>query len=141
MMTENLAEMLSSYKKSSDDETEDVKETMAEETTTDPTDVKIPIEAAVIEDPTESIINPVNIIPFTEWVEKNNTNLGPTSDITRVKIAVTDVDASTSIGFKAPNLKGEKDADDKIKKDLFFIKDINLELRKGEVLGIAGLQG
>ena len=67
----------------------------------------------------------VNMIPFTTWIENNNALLGPTSDVAKVKIAVSDVDADKSVGFKAPNLKGEKDEEGKIKKELFFIKEIN----------------
>lgn len=131
-MTENLAEMLTSYKRSLDDEEEKVPITTSEEEgdkgemMEDPTDVKIPVETvAEVVAEEAPIENCVNIIPFTDWIEKNNASLGTTSGITKVKIAVADVDASTSIGFKAPNLKGEKDAEGNIKKDLFFVKDIN----------------
>jgi hypothetical protein len=132
--------MLSSYKK--DDETEE--NNKAGENMVDPTESKV--EAAVVKEETP-VLNPVNIISFTEWVEKNNSSLGSTSDITRVKISVSDVDSATSIGFKAPNLKGDKDEAGKIKKELYFIKEVSnfsaldlpmfhLKLYKGDLFRI-----
>lgn len=111
MMSENLAEMLTSYKTPEAEEMETVVETKKEEVVT-----------PVVE--TVNVVNPANIIPFTEWIEKNNANLG-VSSIAKVKISVSDVDSATSLGFKAPNLKGEKDEAGTVKKDLFFVKDIN----------------
>jgi hypothetical protein len=109
--------MLTSYKSESNDvDEEDVIETMAETKE----------ETPVVVEEVVNVVNPANIIAFTEWIEKNNAVLTSTSDIARVKIAVADVDPASSIGFKAPNLKGEKDEAGKVKKDLFFIKDINI---------------
>jgi hypothetical protein len=111
-MNENLADMLNNYKKEEESPAAEVKESIIEEQ-------PVKKETPTVEQKT------VNMIPFTNWIDKNNDLLGPTSDVTRVKIAVSDVDADKSVGFKAPNLKGEKDDKGKLKKELFFIKEIN----------------
>lgn len=117
MNNENLAEMLSNFVEPAKDEE---KKEMVNENTENNESVVAPTD-----EPEKAPENTnIQIISFTKWIEKNNANLGPSSDVTKVKISVSDVDAAASIGFKAPNLKGEKDEDGKIKKDLFFVKEI-----------------
>ena len=111
-MNENLVDMINEAKK--------------EEKTPEPVvEVEVKPQEPVVESPVASEQKTVSMISFTNWIEKNNNLLGPTSDVAKVKIAVSDVEADKSVGFKAPNLKGEKDETGKIKKDLFFIKEIN----------------
>ena len=110
-MNENLVDMINEAKK--------------EEKPPEPVVAKVKPPEPVVESPVVSEQKTVSMISFTNWIEKNNNLLGPTSDVAKVKIAVSDVDADKSVGFKAPNLKGEKDEEGKIKKELFFIKEIN----------------
>jgi hypothetical protein len=118
MNNENLAEMLSNFVEPTKEEE---KKEMVNENTENSEVVATPSD----ETEKDSTNTNIQIIPFTKWIEKNNVNLGPSSDVTKVKISVSDVDAAASIGFKAPNLKGEKDEEGKIKKDLFFVKEIS----------------
>jgi hypothetical protein len=109
-MVENLVEMINSYKKDEKEPEPEIKEKQPE-----------PVKE---EQSVSSEQKTVSMISFTNWIEKNNSLLGPTSDVMKIKIAVSDVDTD-NVGFKAPSLKGEKDETGKIKKDLFFIKEIN----------------
>lgn len=113
MVGENLVEMLNTASRSleEDEETAATPEVQAE-----------PVEeAAEATEATSS--NVVKLVLFADWVEANNALLPTTSDITKVKISITDVDSSNSIGFKAPNVKGDME-EEKVKKDLFIVKNV-----------------
>jgi len=108
-MTENLADMLQEYKKKKLEEPE-IEESKIDE---QKSNLTIPNQTSV------------NMISFINWIDKNNNLLASTSDVVKLEIKVKEAVVGKSVGFKAPNLKGEKDERGFLKKDLFFIKEID----------------